>query len=264
MVVPACSLFRWTCFGCRCQFLQISASQEWAQDTSLSKQGWWQSSNKHTREVCSLCQRDSENLTLSHRRWTEGCNSRWSSSDSMGCNACSMALQPVSSSCDNKGDTISISTRPTLPWKISILWPGCLWSWSQSNKVQTSMEERLLAGKRYIRDGPHLHRWPNHHSNKSGQEDQQSMGCWTHHWYDRWTDGLLWTSSHRQVKAKQKLMALASPGPQMIDEEAKVVRDQTLSDGYSASKPLDDSDQAQRHDQTNWSSSMGGRWFGAC
>ena len=36
----------------------------------------------------------------------------------------------------------------------------------------------------------------------------------------------------------------------MIDEEAEAVRDQTLSDGYSASEPLDDSDQAQRHDQT--------------
>ena len=31
--------------------------------------------------------------------------------------------------------------------------------------------------QRYIRDGRHLHRWPNHQSNKSGQEDQQSMGC---------------------------------------------------------------------------------------
>ena len=55
---------------------------------------------------------------------------------------------------------------------------------------------------------------------------------------------------HRQVKAKQKLIALASPAPQMIDEEAEAVRDQTRSDGYSASEPLDDSDQAQRHDQT--------------
>ena len=55
---------------------------------------------------------------------------------------------------------------------------------------------------------------------------------------------------HRQVKAKQKLIALASPAPQMIDEEAEAVRDQTLSDGYSASEPLDDSVQAQRHDQT--------------
>ena len=55
---------------------------------------------------------------------------------------------------------------------------------------------------------------------------------------------------HRQAKAKQKLIALASPAPQMTDEEAKAVRDQTLSDGYPASEPLDDSDQAQRHDQT--------------
>jgi len=65
------------------------------------------------------------------------------------------------------------------------------------------MEERRLAGKRYIRDGH-----------------------------------------------KQKLIAFASPALQMIDEEAEAVRDQTLSDGYSASEPLDDSDQAQRHDQT--------------
>ena len=36
----------------------------------------------------------------------------------------------------------------------------------------------------------------------------------------------------------------------MTDEEAKAVRDQTLSDGYPASEPLDASDQAQRHDQT--------------
>ena len=36
----------------------------------------------------------------------------------------------------------------------------------------------------------------------------------------------------------------------MIDEEAKAVKDQTLSDGYSVSEPLDDSDHAQRHDQT--------------
>ena len=36
----------------------------------------------------------------------------------------------------------------------------------------------------------------------------------------------------------------------MADEEAEAVRDQTLSDGYSASEPLDGSDQAQRHDQT--------------
>ena len=52
------------------------------------------------------------------------------------------------------------------------------------------------------------------------------------------------------MKAKQKLIALASPAPQMIDEEAEAVRDQTLSDAYSASEPLDDSDQAQRRDQT--------------
>ena len=32
------------------------------------------------------------NFTLPHWRWTEGYNSGWSSSDSMGCNACSMAL----------------------------------------------------------------------------------------------------------------------------------------------------------------------------
>jgi hypothetical protein len=36
----------------------------------------------------------------------------------------------------------------------------------------------------------------------------------------------------------------------MVDEEAEAVRDQTLSDGYSASEPLDGSDQSQRHDQT--------------
>ena len=55
---------------------------------------------------------------------------------------------------------------------------------------------------------------------------------------------------HRQAKAKQKLIALASPAPQMIDEKAEAVRDQTLPDGYSASEPLGDSGRAQRHDQT--------------
>ena len=52
---------------------------------------------------------------------------------------------------------------------------------------------------------------------------------------------------HRQVQAKQKLIALASPAPRMI---ADAVRDQTLPDGYSASEPLDDSGRTQRHDRT--------------
>jgi hypothetical protein len=48
------------------------------------------------------------------------------------------------------------------------------------------------------------------------------------------------------VRAKQKIIALKGPMPQEIDEEAEAVRDQVLSDGYSASEALDDGDVAQQ------------------
>lgn len=53
------------------------------------------------------------------------------------------------------------------------------------------------------------------------------------------TDGLMDFFGHRQVKSKQKIVPLPAPLPQEIDEEAKAVPHQVLSDGYSASEPLD-------------------------
>eukprot|EP00435_Cladocopium_sp_Y103_P050052 s2915_g15.t1 len=53
---------------------------------------------------------------------------------------------------------------------------------------------------------------------------------------------------HRQVKPKQKVVALPAPFPQEIDEEVEAVRDRELSDGYSASEPLDTADVEGRQD----------------
>ena len=61
------------------------------------------------------------------------------------------------------------------------------------------------------------------------------------------TDGPLDFFGHKPaVRAKQKIIALKGPIPQEIDEEAEAVRDQVLSDGYSASEALDDDDVAQQ------------------
>ena len=51
------------------------------------------------------------------------------------------------------------------------------------------------------------------------------------------TDGPINLVGHRQVKAEQKIIALKAPVLQEVDEEAEAVRDQVLSDGYSASEP---------------------------
>ena len=84
------------------------------------------------------------------------------------------------------------------------------------------MEERFLAGERYIRDGP---------------DGQTIIGTKAVRKINQWdaepiigvTDRPMGFFGHRQVKAKQKLIALASPATQMIDEEAEEVSDQTLS-----------------------------------
>ena len=52
------------------------------------------------------------------------------------------------------------------------------------------------------------------------------------------TDGPTDFFGHRQVKSKQ-IIPLSAPSAEVIDEEAEAVRDQVLSDGFSASEPLD-------------------------
>ena len=52
------------------------------------------------------------------------------------------------------------------------------------------------------------------------------------------TDGPMDFFGHRQVKSKQ-IIPLSAPSAEVIDEEAEAVRDQVLSDGFSASEPLD-------------------------
>eukprot|EP00435_Cladocopium_sp_Y103_P068342 s701_g31.t1 len=57
------------------------------------------------------------------------------------------------------------------------------------------------------------------------------------------TDGPMDFFGHRQVTAKQKIIALSGPIPQEIDEEAEAVRD-FVSEGYSPSQ-MDDKDAEQ-------------------
>ena len=61
------------------------------------------------------------------------------------------------------------------------------------------------------------------------------------------TQGPMDFFGHRQVKTKQKGVALPAPLPQEIDEEAEALRDQ-VSDGYSASEALDVGEAEDRHD----------------
>ena len=53
---------------------------------------------------------------------------------------------------------------------------------------------------------------------------------------------------HRQIKSKQKINPLSAPLAEEIDEEAEAVRDQVLSEGYSASEPLDLEDTENRQE----------------
>ena len=53
---------------------------------------------------------------------------------------------------------------------------------------------------------------------------------------------------HRQIKSKQKIIPLPAPLAEEIDEEAEAVRDEVLSDGYSASEPLDVEDAEGRQE----------------
>lgn len=62
------------------------------------------------------------------------------------------------------------------------------------------------------------------------------------------TDGPMDFFGHRQVKAREKVVALSAPVAQEIDEEAEAVRDLPLSEGYSASEPIDDSELKLRQD----------------
>ena len=57
----------------------------------------------------------------------------------------------------------------------------------------------------------------------------------------------MYNFGHRQVKTKQKVVALPAVLRQEIDEEAEVVRDQ-VSDGYSVSEALDVGDAKDRED----------------
>ena len=60
------------------------------------------------------------------------------------------------------------------------------------------------------------------------------------------TDGPMHFFGHRQVRARERVVALSAPIAQVIDEEAEAVRDLPDSDCYSASEPLDDSE-VQQH-----------------
>ena len=62
------------------------------------------------------------------------------------------------------------------------------------------------------------------------------------------TDGPMDFFGHRQVKARQKIVALSAPIAQEVDEDAEAVRDLPLSEGYSASEPLDDDELKLRQD----------------
>jgi hypothetical protein len=62
------------------------------------------------------------------------------------------------------------------------------------------------------------------------------------------TDGPMDFFGHRQIKSKQKIIPLPAPLAEEIDEEAEAVRDQVLSEGYSASEPLDVEDAEGRQE----------------
>ena len=62
------------------------------------------------------------------------------------------------------------------------------------------------------------------------------------------TDGPVDFLGHRQVKSKQKIIPLSAPPAEVIDDEAETLQDQVLSDGYSASEPLDMEDAEGRQD----------------
>ena len=62
------------------------------------------------------------------------------------------------------------------------------------------------------------------------------------------TDGPMDFFGHRQVKPKQKIIHLSAPLAEVRDEEAETVRDQVLSDGYSASEPSDVADAKGRQE----------------
>eukprot|EP00435_Cladocopium_sp_Y103_P031721 s1251_g8.t1 len=62
------------------------------------------------------------------------------------------------------------------------------------------------------------------------------------------TDGPMDFFGHRQVKSKQKIIPLAAPLPQEVDEEAEAVRDHVSSERYSASEPIDAGEQQDSMD----------------
>ena len=75
------------------------------------------------------------------------------------------------------------------------------------------------------------------------------------------TDGPMDFFGHRQVRARERVVALSAPIAQEIDEEAEAVRDIPDLDCYSASEPLDDSEVQQHLAQVL---SLGRGWFGTC
>jgi hypothetical protein len=84
-----------------------------------------------------------------------------------------------------------------------------------------------------------------HHPYKGWQKDSSK---WDAELLVGMTDGPMDFFGHRQVKPKQKIIHLSAPLAEARDEEAETVRDQVLSDGYSASEPSDVADAKGRQE----------------
>jgi hypothetical protein len=166
----------------------------------------------------------------------------------MGCNECVMALQQKQCAFDVEGGSLSKFVGTAIPRQGCELWADSVppvWTQPKATKYKPAWRCGAWLGKDIAdhdltsTDGQFIMRT---------KAVRKISNQWDAELFLGMTDGPVDFFGHRQVKSKQKIIPLSAPPAEVIDDEAETLQDQVLSDGYSASEPLDVEDAEGRQD----------------
>ena len=204
--------------------------------------------DKGRTDVCADNPRTSKDVAVPHRGWDQGDHSFKTCGCTMGCNECFVALQQKQCAFDVEGGSLSKFVGTAIP--------------RQGVSFGQTVFPRLGPNQRRRNTnllGDAAHGWARTLLTMilSAQMDNSSCAQrlserfptnGAQNYFLEWQMVLWIFFGHRQVKSKQKIIPLSAPPAEVIDDEAETLQDQVLSDGYSASEPLDMEDAEGRQD----------------